>query len=247
MGHPVVDRAANKQQRVMIKVWCLALLVGCFGVIQASEVETRSAPLENENQDNHAEIQQMIDMMKNYKNRLFLANHGKRSVVAPLEEESAEEDYLTSEEMKEFKFSTAPNSFFFLPMPIGRSSGFYKRAGNNRIQPLSRPNGFMFPVGRRAFGMDKRSAGQKMLRNPNGFNFPMGKRYYVSNPNGFNFPMSGKRAAPELDLDGNFYGNRGKRRNKFLLTYFNRYRYLDSTLCLIENQTHEIHFCFRNL
>merc|ERR1719189_2827682 len=156
----------------MIKVWCLALLVGCFGVIQASEVETRSAPLENENQDNHAEIQQMIDMMKNYKNRLFLANHGKRSVVAPLEEESAEEDYLTSEEMKEFKFSTAPNSFFFLPMPIGRSSGFYKRAGNNRIQPLSRPNGF-------------------------------------------NFPMSGKRAAPELDLDGNFYGNRGKRYTTF--------------------------------
>ena len=65
------------------------------------------------------------------------------------EEESAEEDYLTSEEMKEFKFSTAPNSFFFLPMPIGRSSGFYKRSGNSRIQPLSRPNGFMFPVGRR--------------------------------------------------------------------------------------------------
>ena len=50
-----------------------------------------------------------------------------------------------SEEMAEFKFSTAPNSFFFLPMPIGRSSGFYKRAGNS----LPRPNGFMFPVGRR--------------------------------------------------------------------------------------------------
>ena len=50
-----------------------------------------------------------------------------------------------SEEMSEFKFSTAPNSFFFLPMPIGRSSGFYKRAGT----ALPRPNGFMFPVGRR--------------------------------------------------------------------------------------------------
>ena len=50
-----------------------------------------------------------------------------------------------SEEMAEFKFSTAPNSFFFLPMPIGRSSGFYKRSGTS----LPRPNGFMFPVGRR--------------------------------------------------------------------------------------------------
>ena len=32
-----------------------------------------------------AEMEQMINMMKNYKNRLFLANHGKRSIVEPLE------------------------------------------------------------------------------------------------------------------------------------------------------------------
>ena len=38
-----------------------------------------------DNNGNHAEIQQMIDMMKNYKNRLFLANHGKRSVIEPSE------------------------------------------------------------------------------------------------------------------------------------------------------------------
>merc|ERR1711997_1262065 len=125
--------------------------------------------------------------MKNYKNRLFLANHGKRSIVEPLE--GVEDSDDDSEEMSEFKFSTAPNSFFFLPMPIGRSSGFYKRAGT----ALPRPNGFMFPVGRRAYG--KRSAGQKIMRNPNGFNFP-------------NMP---KRSAPELDLDGNFFGQRGKR------------------------------------
>jgi hypothetical protein len=147
-------------------------------------------------------MEQMINMMKNYKNRLFLANHGKRSIVEPLE--GVEDSDDDSEEMAEFKFSTAPNSFFFLPMPIGRSSGFYKRAGT----ALPRPNGFMFPVGRRAYG--KRSAGQKMMRNPNGFNFPMGKRY-LTNPNGFNFPSMPKRSAPELDLDGNFFGQRGKR------------------------------------
>ena len=75
--------------------------------------------------------------------------------------------------------------------------------------------------------MSKRSAGQKMLRNPNGFNFPVGKRFnpngfnfpvgkrYLINPNGFNFPMP-KRSAPELDLDGNFFGQRGKRYYFFL-------------------------------
>merc|ERR1712088_1159395 len=119
--------------------------------------------------------EQMINMMKNYKNRLFLANHGKRSIVEPLE--GVEDSDDDSEEMAEFKFSTAPN-------------------------------GFMFPVGRRAYG--KRSAGQKIMRNPNGFNFPMGKRYLI-NPNGFNFPNMPKRSAPELDLDGNFFGQRGKR------------------------------------
>jgi len=184
----------------MFKVGYILLIAGCCGIIRASEVETRSAPVEDDN-GNHAEIQQMIDMMKNYKNRLFLANHGKRSVVEPLEGlEEADDDDMTSEEMDNFKFSTHPNSFFFLPMPM------YKRAANQ----FPRPNGFMFPVGtRRAFGMSKRAFGQKVMRNPNGFNFPIGKRYLV-NPNGFNFPIP-KRAAPELDLDGNFFGQRGKR------------------------------------
>jgi len=186
----------------MVKVWYLLLIAGCFGFIRAQDVETRSAPVESEEGGRRAEMEQMINMMKNYKNRLFLANHGKRSIVEPLE--GVEDSDDDSEEMSEFKFSTAPNSFFFLPMPIGRSSGFYKRAGT----ALPRPNGFMFPVGRRAYG--KRSAGQKMMRNPNGFNFPMGKRYLI-NPNGFNFPNMPKRSAPELDLDGNFFGQRGKR------------------------------------
>ena len=61
-----------------------------------------------------------------------------------------------SEEMSEFKFSTAPNSFFFLPMPIGRSSGFYKRAGT----ALPRPNGFMFPVGRRVGSIFNQKPGE---------------------------------------------------------------------------------------
>merc|ERR1712012_1331166 len=179
----------RKATRVMVKVWNLLLIAGCFGFIRAQDVETRSAPVESEEDGNHAEIQQMINMMKNYKNRLFLANHGKRSVVEPMEgvEDFEDEDI---DDMAEFKVS---------------------------------PNGFMFPVGRRAsYGMSKRSAGQKMLRNPNGFNFPVGKRFnpngsnfpvgkrYLINPNGFNFPMP-KRSAPELDLDGNFFGQRGKR------------------------------------
>jgi len=174
----------------------ILLIAGCCGLIQASDVETRSAPVADNN-GNHAEIQQMIDMMKNYKNRLFLANHGKRSVIEPSEGiEEADDDIMTSEELSELTFSTHPNSFFFLPMPA------YKRASNQ----FPRPNGFMFPVGvRRALGMNKRA----VRLNPNGFNFPIGKRYLI-NPNGFNFPMP-KRAAPELDLDGNFYGNRGKR------------------------------------
>jgi len=173
----------------------ILLIAGCCGLIQASDVETRSAPVADNN-GNHAEIQQMIDMMKNYKNRLFLANHGKRSVIEPSEGiEEADDDIMTSEELSELTFSTHPNSFFFLPMPA------YKRASNQ----FPRPNGFMFPVGvRRALGMNKRA----VRLNPNGFNFPIGKRYLI-NPNGFNFPMP-KRAAPELDLDGNFYGNRGK-------------------------------------
>lgn len=78
-----------------------------------------------------AEMQQMMDMMKNYKNRLFLANHGKRSV--PVEEDSVyfEEDnnnngdeILDEEELA--RFFAVPNGFFFSPKPIGRSS-FYKR------------------------------------------------------------------------------------------------------------------------
>ena len=67
---------------------------------------------------------------------------------------------------------------------------------------------FLIAIHFQAYG--KRSAGQKMMRNPNGFNFPMGKRYLI-NPNGFNFPNMPKRSAPELDLDGNFFGQRGKR------------------------------------
>merc|ERR1711963_1118636 len=104
----------RKATRVMVKVWNLLLIAGCFGFIRAQDVETRSAPVESEENGNHAEIQQMIDMMKNYKNRLFLANHGKRSVVDPLEglEEADDDDVMTSEEMNEFKFSTHPNSFF---------------------------------------------------------------------------------------------------------------------------------------
>merc|ERR1711963_1201765 len=203
----------RKATRVMVKVWNLLLIAGCFGFIRAQDVETRSAPVESEENGNHAEIQQMINMMKNYKNRLFLANHGKRSVVEPMEgvEDFEDEDI---DDMAEFKVS--PNSFFFLPMPIGRS--YNKRGG----LALPRPNGFMFPVGRRAsYGMSKRSAGQKMLRNPNGFNFPVGKRYLI-NPNGFNFPMP-KRSAPELDLDGNFFGQRGKRRLQYIHKYFNKY------------------------
>jgi len=179
----------------MFKVGYLLLIAGCCGLIQAQDVETRSAPVQDNN-GNHAEIQQMIDMMKNYKNRLFLANHGKRSVIEPNEGIEEDDDIMTSEELNELTFSTHPNSFFFLPMPMG------KRANNQ----FPRPNGFMFPVGvRRALGMNKRA----VRMNPNGFNFPIGKRYLM-NPNGFNFPMP-KRAAPELDLDGNFFGQRGKR------------------------------------
>merc|ERR1711963_938569 len=156
----------RKATRVMVKVWNLLLIAGCFGFIRAQDVETRSAPVESEENGNHAEIQQMINMMKNYKNRLFLANHGKRSVVEPMEGVEDFEDEGV-DDMAEFKVS--PNSFFFLPMPIGRS--YNKRGG----LALPRPNGFMFPVGRRAsYGMSKRSA-------------------------------------PELDLDGNFFGQRGKR------------------------------------
>merc|ERR1712029_1267895 len=188
----------RKATRVMVKVWNLLLIAGCFGFIRAQDVETRSAPVESEEDGNHAEIQQMINMMKNYKNRLFLANHGKRSVVEPMEgvEDFEDEDI---DDMAEFKVS--PNSFFFLPMPIGRS--YNKRGG----LALPRPNGFMFPVGRRAsYGMSKRYAGQKMLINPNGFNFPMPKR-----------------SAPELDLDGNFFGQRGKRFLQYIHKYFNKY------------------------
>merc|ERR1712241_279107 len=171
----------KKETRVMFTAGFILLIAGCCGLIQASDVETRSAPVADNN-GNHAEIQQMIDMMKNYKNRLFLANHGKRSVIEPSEGiEEADDDIMTSEELSELTFSTHPNSFFFLPMPA------YKRASNQ----FPRPNGFMFPVGvRRALGMNKRA----VRLNPNGFNFPIGKR-----------------SAPELDLDGNFYGNRGKR------------------------------------
>merc|ERR1712223_1065330 len=176
----------KKETRVMFTAGFILLIAGCCGLIQASDVETRSAPVADNN-GNHAEIQQMIDMMKNYKNRLFLANHGKRSVIEPSEGiEEADDDIMTSEELSELTFSTHPNSFFFLPMPA------YKRASNQ------------FP-------------------NPNGFIFPIGKRYLI-NPNGFNFPMP-KRAAPELDLDGNFYGNRGKRRLNYLVKLFNNYEF----------------------
>merc|ERR1711936_60609 len=103
----------------MVKVWYLLLIAGCFGFIRAQDVETRSAPVESEEGGRRAEMEQMINMMKNYKNRLFLANHGKRSIVEPLEGiEEADDDDMTSEEMDNFKFSTHPNSFFFLPMPM---------------------------------------------------------------------------------------------------------------------------------
>merc|ERR1712149_156746 len=113
-----------------------------------------------------------------------MANHGKRSVIEPSEGVETDDDVLTSEELSELTFSTHPNSFFFLPMPV------IKRASNQ----FPRPNGFMFPIGKR----------------------------YLINPNGFNFPMP-KRAAPELDLDGNFYGNRGKRRFNYMTQFFSKY------------------------
>ena len=33
--------------RVMVKVWYLLLIAGCFGFIRAQDVETRSAPVES--------------------------------------------------------------------------------------------------------------------------------------------------------------------------------------------------------
>ena len=151
-----------------------------------------------------AEMQQLMDMMKNYKNRLFLANHGKKRSVGDdsmiVQDESVSDDILTDEELSEI--FAMPTGFFFQPKPIGRS--FFKR-GN--------PNGFNLPM------MGKRG-------NPNGFNLPiLGKR---GNPNGFNLPiLGGKRldfyySMPkrqfELDLDdeaGNFFGQRGKRYSTF--------------------------------
>lgn len=166
-------------------------------------------------------MQQMMNMMKNYKNRLFLANHGKRSV--PMMEASEgdfepvdEEEVLDDEELAQF--FAVPNGFFFSPKPM---RAFFKRNAN---PILMRPNGMMM-------AMKGKRANQIFVR-PNGFLFPKnGKRGGVMklNPNGFNFPMGGKRwywelpgaeekRAFDLDIDdeaGNFFGHRGKRYSTF--------------------------------
>jgi len=164
----------------------------------------------------------MMNMMKNYKNRLFLANHGKRSIA--MDEPSDLEEFIDpslDEEMLSKLFFSAPNSFFFLPKPMGR--GFNSKRGGN-FQALSRPNGFMFPSMKGKRNMEiyvrpngflfpkggKRAASLMVGRNPNGFNFPMGKRYPYEELLG---SMVQKRAF-QLDLDdeaGNFFGQRGKR------------------------------------
>ena len=85
---------------------------------------------------NQAEVRQMMNMMKNYKNRLFLANHGKRSIA--MDEPSDLEEFIDpslDEEMLSKLFFSAPNSFFFLPKPMGR--GFNsKRGGNFQVEFL---------------------------------------------------------------------------------------------------------------
>ena len=156
-------------------------------------------------------MKKVMNMINSLKKNLFLANHGKRSAEEPSEDE------MVSEEDLELYFNSAPTGFFFMPKPFGRS--LFKRSSD--YQPMARPNGFMFPTGKRSGEIFVRPNGflfprslkssDFQPRNPNGFNFPMGKR---GNPNGFNFPM-GKRADYfDMDMDsdaGNFLGSRGKR------------------------------------
>lgn len=169
-----------------------------------------------------AEMQQMMNMMKNYKNRLFLANHGKRSVPMEVTESDMEsiddEEILDDEELAQF--FAVPNGFFFSPK-LMRASLFKRNSNPILMRPNSmmmamkgkrgnqqifvRPNGFLFPKN------GKRSNFMKL--NPNGFNFPMGgKRFY------WEMPSEEKRAAFDLDIDdeaGNFFGHRGKRYTTF--------------------------------
>jgi len=167
-----------EETRVMVKVWCLLLIAttvaGCTLASENSFYDGSETTSEETRVDPkiRAEMQQLMDMMKNYKNRLFLANHGKKRSVGDdsmiVQDESVSDDILTDEELSEI--FAMPTGFFFQPKPIGRS--FFKR-GN--------PNGFNLPM------MGKRG-------NPNGFNLPMmGKR---GNPNGFNLLIKGKRGNP---------------------------------------------------
>ena len=138
-------------------------------------------------------MKKVMNMINSLKKNLFLANHGKRSAEEPSDDE------VVSEEDLELYFNSAPTGFFFMPKPFGRS--LWKRSSD--YQPMARPNGFMFPTGKRSGEIFVRPNGflfprslkssDFQPRNPNGFNFPMGKR---GNPNGFNFPMGGKRGNP---------------------------------------------------
>ena len=115
---------------------------------------------------------------------MFMANHGKRSVVDMSEEfnnHEIDEEALDAEVDVEdlLPYFSAPTGFFFLPK-VG------KRADYDRNAMLSRPNGFLFPTS------GKRN--ENIYLRPNGFLFPSkGKR---RNPNGFNFPVmkTGKRS-----------------------------------------------------
>ena len=168
-----------------------------------------------------------MKMMKNFRNRLFLANHGKRSIYyEPSEDDAADDvedvpalidddEILDEEELSKYFSNSAPTGFFLMP----RASLFEKRATHPKL--LARPNGFMFPTqGKRA---------GKIFVRPNGFLFPSkGKRGWQAlrrNPNGFNFPIGSKRTnsfqdfmrslvekrSLEFDLDADFFGQRGKR------------------------------------
>merc|ERR1711963_1259260 len=95
-------------------------------------------------------MRQMMDMMKNYKNRLFLANHGKRSVFME-EPVDFEDNSEVDDEMLNNVFYSNPNSFFFVPKKRGYGKRGALLVGRN-------PNGFNFPMGKRSADVDEKRA-----------------------------------------------------------------------------------------
>lgn len=173
--------------------------------------------------------------MKNYRNRLFLANHGKRSAPWEIEHEEDPDEVMDDEELSKYFGRYAPSGFFFMPKmpkPVGRSWGLFGKRNGGRygpsIQILNRPNGFMLPSipGKRSspevfmrpngFLLPSKASGSYLAmhrRNPNGFNFPLGKRSEAPAAEEDFIDESAKRDFDPLDFDGeaDFFGQRGKR------------------------------------